>query len=70
MIWPDLLNIIAAIIFILWILSLNLNANTIVCFNTSYGVTLIDKTWLLQQLPDQKIKEVSISLKVKRIDIL
>lgn len=32
-------------------------------------MTFIDKDWLLYQLPDQKIKEMSTPLKVRRIEI-
>lgn len=35
--------------------------------NTGYGVTLVDKNWLLRQLPIQKVKKMSTFLKVKGI---
>ena len=37
------------------------------CLNTGCGVTLVDKDWLLRQLPNQKIKEMSTPFKVRGI---
>lgn len=57
----------AAIILIPQILPLDSNTNATAYFDTSCGVTFADKAWLLQQLSNQKIKEISILLKVREI---
>ncbi len=40
------------------------------CLDTGYGVTLVDKHWLLKHLPDQKINTMSTPLKVRGIGAL
>lgn len=40
---------------------------TTFCLNTGYNVTLGDKTWLLSQLCEQKINEISTLFKVNEI---
>ena len=40
------------------------------CLDTGCGVTLVNKDWLLCQLSDQKIKEMSIFLKVRGMGTL
>lgn len=37
------------------------------CFDTSCGVTLVDKHWLSKRLPNQKINTISLLLKVRGI---
>lgn len=54
------------IMFVSQILLLDLDANAISCLNTGCNVILIDKTWLLQQLFDQKIKKRFIFSKVNK----
>lgn len=39
------------------------------CFlDTGCGVTLVDRSWVAQQLPNQKISKIAIPLKVRGID--
>lgn len=37
------------------------------CLNTGCGVTLVDRTWLLQKLPNVKLSKMSTPLKVRGI---
>ena len=57
----------AALILVPQILPLKSDPDITAYLHTGCGVTLVSKNWLLRQLPDQKIKEMSISLKVKGI---
>lgn len=45
------------------------NPKSTVCLDTSCGVTLVNKKWLLKYLLGKKISTISTSLKVKRISI-
>lgn len=49
------------------VLPLESDTGVTACLDTGCGVTLVDKDWLLRQLPDQKIKEMSTPLKVRGI---
>ena len=57
----------AAVTLVPWVLSLEADPSSTACLDTGCGVTLVDKDWLLRQLPDQKIKEMSTPLKVRGI---
>ena len=57
----------AAVTLVPQVLPLESNPGTITCLDTGCGVTLVDKDWLLRQLLDQKIKEMSTPLKVRGI---
>ena len=50
------------------VLPLESDPSTTACLDTSCSVTLVDKNWLLRQLSDQKIKEMSTPLKVRGIE--
>ena len=57
-----------AVTLIPQILPLESDPGVTACLNTGYDVTLVDKDWLLRQLPDQKIKEISTPLKDRGIE--
>ena len=57
----------AAVTLVPRVLPLKRDPSATACLNTGCGVTLVDKNWLLRQLPDQKIKEMSTPLKVRGI---
>lgn len=57
----------AAVIFVSQVLSLESDPSATACLDTGCGVTLVDKAWLLRQLPHQKIREMSAPLKVRGI---
>lgn len=59
--------ITTSIIFHLATLPSPTNLNGSVCFNTRYGVILIDRDWLVKKHPSQKITTMLITLKVKGI---
>lgn len=59
-----------AITLIILVFLFKLDPSTIACLDTGCAVTLIDKVWLLRQHPQQKIKEISIFLKVRGIGSL
>ena len=54
----------AAVTLLPQVLPLKLDPGATACLDTGCGVSFIDKAWLLQQFPNQKIKEISIPLKV------
>lgn len=56
------------IILVFWIQSLVSKINIIACLNTHYSIILINKAWLWEQLLNQKIKEMSTFLKIKKIE--
>ena len=56
-----------AVTLIPQVLPLESDPSATACLDTGCGVTLVDKDWLLRQLPGQKIKEISTFLKVRRI---
>lgn len=45
----------------------NPDASWFCCLDTGYGVTLVDRTWLLQKLPIVKLSKMSTLLKVRGI---
>lgn len=57
----------AAVTLVPQVLPLESDPGATAYFDTGCGVTLVDKHWLLRQLPDQKIKEMSTPLKVREI---
>ena len=57
----------AAVTLVPRVLPLKTNPSATACLDTGCGVTLVDKDWLLRQLPHQKIKEMSIPLKIRGI---
>lgn len=57
----------AAVTLVLQVLLLKSDSSTTACLDTGCGVTLVDKTWLLRQLSQQKIKEMSTPSKVRGI---
>ncbi len=57
----------AAVTFVPQVFPLESDPSTTACLDIGCGVTLIDKDWLLRQLPDQTIKEMSTLLKVRGI---
>lgn len=57
----------AAVTLVPRVLPLETDPSATACLDTGCGVTLVDKDWLLRQLPHQKIKEMSTSLKVRGI---
>ena len=57
----------AAVTLLPQVLPLELDLSATAYLDTGCGVTLIDKDWLLQQLPNQKIKKMSTPLKVREI---
>ncbi len=58
----------AAVTLVSRVLPLESDPSTTACLDTGCGVILIDKDWLLWQLPDQKIKEMSTLLIVRGIE--
>lgn len=56
-----------AVTFFPRILQLESDPSATVCLDIGCDVTLVDKDWLLRQLPDQKIKEMSIPLNIRGI---
>lgn len=48
-------------------LPLETDSSATACLNTGCGITFVDKDWLLRQLPNQKIKGMSIPLKIRGI---
>lgn len=56
-----------AVTFVPRVLPLESDFSATACLDIGYGVTLVDKDWLLRQLFDQKIKDISTSLKVRKI---
>ena len=57
----------AAVTLLPQVLPLESDPSATACLDTGCGVTLVDKDWLLRQLPYQKIKEMSTPLKVRGI---
>ena len=49
------------------VLPLKSDRSATACLDTSCGVTLVNKDWLLWQLPGQKIKKMSTPLRVREI---
>ena len=60
----------AAVTLLPQVLPLESDPSATACLNTGCGVTLVNKDWLLRQLPNQKIKEMSTPLKVRGIGTL
>ena len=60
--------VIAAVTLVPRVLPLKTDLSATACLDTGCGMTLVNKDWLLRQLSNQKIKEMSTSLKVKRIE--
>ena len=60
----------AAVTLLPQVLPLESDLSTTACLDIGCNVTLVDKDWLLQQLPNQKIKEISTPLKVRGIGAL
>ena len=54
--------------FVLQVLPLESDPSATACLDTGCVMTLVDKDWLLRQLPGQKIKEMSTPLRVKGIE--
>lgn len=54
-----------AVTFVPQILPLDSDANATTCLNTGCAITLVDKACLLRQLANQRIKGMSILLKVR-----
>lgn len=52
------------------VLPLKSDPSGIACFDIDCGVILVNKAWLLRQLPHEKIREMSILLKVRKIETL
>ena len=57
----------AAVTLLPQVLPLESDLSATACLDTGCGMTLVDKDWLLRQLPNQKIKEMSTPLKVRGI---
>ena len=57
----------AAVTLVPQVMPLDSDPSATACLDTGCGVTLVDKDWLLRQLPDQKIKEMSTPLRVREI---
>lgn len=49
------------------VLPLKSDPSATACLDTGCGVIFVDKNWLLRQIPNQKIKEMSIPLKIRGI---
>lgn len=58
---------IAAVTLALEHLPQSFDPNSMACLNTSCGIILVDRNWLLKRLSGQKINTMSISLKVRGI---
>lgn len=61
---------ITIVTFISQVLLLKSDLSATACLDTRCDITFVDKAWFLRQLFGQKIKEMSISLKVKGIKTL
>ena len=57
----------AAVTLVPQVLLLETDPTATACLDTGCSVTLVDKDWLLRQLPHQKIKKMSTPLKVRGI---
>lgn len=58
-----------AMTFVFQVFLLKSNLGVLACINTSYGMTFINKNWLLWQFFDQKIKEMSTFFQISEIKV-